>query len=122
MKLMENGLHGLAEKLPSEGLTRPGSFLFDFLAEFNIRESTLATINSTIDIATQARGTGDSGGDEEKVKGWGPGMLHVPVHHPMPPIMPSWGCRCSRPMTWMKVTPARPPNRTTSREFMTGGG
>ena len=58
---MENGLHGLAEKLPSEGLTRPGSFLFDFLAEFNIRESTLATINSTIDIATQARGTGGKG-------------------------------------------------------------
>ena len=69
LKLMENGLHGLAEKLPSEGLTRPGSFLFDFLAEFNIRESTLATINSTIDIATQARGTGFRGtsGNEEKV-------------------------------------------------------
>ena len=52
---MENGLHTLAEKLPQDGLTRPGAFLFQFLADFNIRDATLATINSTIDTATQVR-------------------------------------------------------------------
>ncbi|GAX78033.1 hypothetical protein CEUSTIGMA_g5475.t1 [Chlamydomonas eustigma] len=53
LKLMENALHALAEKLPLDGLTRPGAFMFQFLQGVKITEMTMPTLNSTIDMATE---------------------------------------------------------------------
>ncbi|KAJ9513931.1 hypothetical protein QJQ45_021052, partial [Haematococcus lacustris] len=51
LKLVENALHGLAEKMGKDGLTRPGAWLFEFLGGLNINEQTLPVLNTTIDMA-----------------------------------------------------------------------
>ncbi|KXZ47102.1 hypothetical protein GPECTOR_38g339 [Gonium pectorale] len=62
LKLLENGLHSLAAKLPPPslhggghgdggGLTRPGSFLFEFLGQFGITAHSLSALNAAIDAA-----------------------------------------------------------------------
>ncbi|GFR40210.1 hypothetical protein Agub_g775, partial [Astrephomene gubernaculifera] len=65
LKALETGLHTLAAKLPppplhggggggggDSGLTRPGSFLFEFLAQFNITSHTISALNAAIDAAS----------------------------------------------------------------------
>eukprot|EP00798_Chlamydomonas_sp_ICE-L_P016620 gene16620-22867_t len=53
LKMVENGLHGLMDKAPKDGITRPGAYLFEFFKSFNITSDTLPIINGSIDNANK---------------------------------------------------------------------
>lgn len=74
LKLLENGLNALASKLPAPagrdhgggggfgdggGLTRPGSFLFEFLAQFGITAHSASALNAAIDAASDILAAAD---------------------------------------------------------------
>ncbi|GIL94350.1 hypothetical protein Vretimale_579 [Volvox reticuliferus] len=69
LKLIENGLHSLAAKLPPPppsghggdggGLTRPGSFLFEFLGQLGITAHSLSALNAAIDAAAEILAAAD---------------------------------------------------------------